>query len=125
MIWLHDGIWVYPDPPAHVMQQAEHNAISDTELQVSIVKTVLKERHEQYMHKLRCLPITGPYEPKHHVLLRHLAQLEWWQHVHESPGALPAPVTKQIRSVAQHIQVELAHTLHQFFARARKQAGRT
>jgi len=123
VIWLHDGIWVYPDVQPHIVQQAEYNAIRDTNLQVSVVKTCLRERHDQYMHKIRGLPVTGPYEPRHHVILRQLAQLEWWQHVHERPGALPVAVTRQIRHVAQQAQIDHASSLHKFFERARKQIG--
>ena len=123
VIWLHDGVWVFPDVPPHVVQQAEYNAIRDTDLQVSIVKTNLRERHDQYMHKIRSLPVTGPYEPRHHVMLRQLAQLEWWQHVHERPGALPVAVTRQIRHVAQQAQIDHAASLHKCFERTRKQLG--
>ena len=123
ILWIHDGVWVYPDPPSSLVQQAEHIAVAETGLHVSLVRKVLLPKHDQYMQNIRSLPVTGPFEPKHHVTLRHLARLEWWQHVHESPGVLPTPVLRQIRHIAQVTQVDPAHSLHKFFARTAKRSA--
>ena len=106
-----------PQPPTLLAQQAEHVANEVTGLQVSLKMTTLHEKYQQYMQHLRALPLTGPFEPKHHASLRYIARLDWWQHVHEGPAALPAPVAKQLKHVSKLQITDNKATLHRYFAR--------
>ena len=120
MLWIHDGIWLYPSPPELLMQQAEHFAQHSTGMDLSFQFKQLKEEHLSALETLQGLPLHTHAIPPSVAQLRKLGHQEWWAQVHKGPGQLPQVVHRQLRHATAPPHIDSTNTLRKFFVRTSK-----